>query len=604
MHSFNLTTEAWIPCRMASDAEHKLKTLSLEETLTSAHKIAEIVGDSPPVTIAIHRLLLAVLHRSLGVLDPEAWKEGRERKMFDASKISIYLDKFRDRFDLFDEQHPFYQARDVRPPRDEEEGKDSIGQYAFEFTDTAMFFGDRTQPTLPSVSVEQAARLLIAFHSFDIGGTRSGETVKSQVNKREGTPEKAVEQNSRKEERSAKAAPLLNCAVALIRGRNLFETLMLNLFYKDDDFFTHFIKTAHELKKDEKPDLPAWERDDMTNADTRKPNGYLDLLTWQSRRLRLGAPVEKDGNLMVKQGVVIKGFRFPEKYERYDKETMLTFTRNRDPKSKREGFLPLSFDEGRVLWRDAHALFHSIKDQQAKPLMLDWLSELKDVGVLSEEDVVPIDFLGLNVDKGKPLFWRHERLPLPLRYLRDAELCNELKAALDVAEKGVAHVLTASVHRLAVLMFLPDYHMTNPDWFTPRLPKARRTSAEDKEKKDERDSKRDKDITNLRAGFAPELRYWSRLESEFRHLLIRLAKDKTGWMEARESWWRTLERVAGQAFGEIVSGAGASERTLRAAALAESWYDREMRGRRKSYFKPIEAARAHALEAGGKEGDG
>lgn len=603
MHSFNLTTEPWIPCRMASSAEHKLQNFSLEETLTRAHEVAEIVGDSPPVTIALHRLLLAVLHRSLGALDPEAWQEVHQHGKFDATKVDAYLDKFRNRFDLFDKQHPFYQARDVRPPRDEEEGKDSIGQYAFEFTDTAMFFGDRTQPTLPSVSVEQAARLLIAFHSFDIGGTRSGETVKSQGNKRQSTSEKAVEQNPQKEERSAKAAPLLNCAVALIRGRNLFETLMLNLFYKDEDFFIKFTRAAHELKGDEKPDLPAWERDDVTNADTRKPNGYMDLLTWQSRRLRLGAPVEKDGKLMVKQGVVIKGFRFPEKYERYDKETMLTFTRNRDPKSKREGFLPLGFDEDRVLWRDAHALFHSVKDKQAKPLMLDWLSELKDSGALSEEYAIPIDFLGLSVNQAKPLFWRHERLPLPLRYLQDTELCNELKAALDVADEGVARVLTASVHRLAVLIFLPDYHLKNSDWFTPHLSKAHRTSADDQEKRDERDSKRDGDIMNLRTGFAPELRYWSRLESEFRHLLIKLAKDKTRWQEARESWWRILDRVARQAFGEIVSGAGASERTLRAVALAEGWFDGEMGGRRQHYFKPIAEARALSTEMEGREGD-
>ncbi len=587
MHSFNLTTEAWIPCRMASDAEHKLKTLNLEETLTSAHEIAEIIGDSPPVTIALHRLLLAVLHRSLGVLDPEAWKEGRERKMFDASKISTYLDKFRDRFDLFDEQHPFYQAQDMRQTKAEPD-KDLIAQLTFESDETAAFFGVRNTATSPYLTAEQAARWLVAYQSFDFGGTKS------------------VEEGIDPKYKSAAAAPLINCAVALARERNLFGTLMLNFYWYDDDFFTRF---EIEKENSDEQDKPAWEYDTPTQPIARKTRGYLDLLTWQSRRIRLGEPENVEGVLVIKQAVVIKGNRFLENYgdRRVDEETMLAFKKNLDPK-KQVGFQPIRFNTNRTLWRDSFALFQSIQGQQQKPLMFGWLNLLREENILSDDEVIPVDYFGLSTAKGKQaklVLWRHERLPLPLRYLRDEELDlrNELKAALDVAE-GVARVLAASVHRLTVLMFLPDYHMTNPDWFTPRLPKARRTSAEDKEKKEERDSKRDKDITNLRAGFAPELRYWSRLESEFRHLLIRLAKDKTRWQEARESWWRTLERVAGQAFGEIVSGAGASERTLRAAALAERWFDREMGGRRKGYFKPIEAARAHALEAGGKKGDG
>lgn len=197
MHSFNLTTEAWIPCRMASDVEYKLKTLNLEETLTSAHEIAEIIGDSPPVTIALHRLLLAVLHRSLGLLDPEAWKEARERRMFDASKISKYLGKFRNRFDLFDEQHPFYQTRNMRQTKSELD-KDLITQLTFESDDTAAFFGVRRTSTSPQLTVEQAARWLVAYQSFDFGGTKSTEPGVVEHGEHQTTP-----------------APLINCAVSL-----------------------------------------------------------------------------------------------------------------------------------------------------------------------------------------------------------------------------------------------------------------------------------------------------------------------------------------------------------------------------------------------------
>ena len=58
--SFNLVYEPFVPCV-------GLKSLPIEyglqEVLINAHKVAEIRDESPLVTVALHRLLLAVLHR-------------------------------------------------------------------------------------------------------------------------------------------------------------------------------------------------------------------------------------------------------------------------------------------------------------------------------------------------------------------------------------------------------------------------------------------------------------------------------------------------------------------------------------------------------------
>ena len=62
MFSFNLIEEKWLPCVML---DNSLKDLSLRDVLTDATKIRELVGDSPPITIALHRLFLAILHRAL-----------------------------------------------------------------------------------------------------------------------------------------------------------------------------------------------------------------------------------------------------------------------------------------------------------------------------------------------------------------------------------------------------------------------------------------------------------------------------------------------------------------------------------------------------------
>ena len=50
---------------------------------------------------------------------------------------------------------------------------------------------------------------------------------------------------------------------------------------------------------DRNGDIPAWERDEDTRPEDRSPNGYIDLLTWQSRRIRLHPETRHDGSAVV-----------------------------------------------------------------------------------------------------------------------------------------------------------------------------------------------------------------------------------------------------------------------------------------------------------------
>jgi len=58
-----------------------------------------------------------------------------------------------------------------------------------------------------------------------------------------------------------------------VRGQSLFHTLMLNLLQYDPKGGFPF--------ESEADDSPAWERDEPTQPEDRRPRGYLDLLTWQ-----------------------------------------------------------------------------------------------------------------------------------------------------------------------------------------------------------------------------------------------------------------------------------------------------------------------------------
>lgn len=61
MPEFNLVDQSWIPCLLRDGG--KPQELSLRDTLIGAHEIRELCDDSPLVTVSLHRLLLAVLHR-------------------------------------------------------------------------------------------------------------------------------------------------------------------------------------------------------------------------------------------------------------------------------------------------------------------------------------------------------------------------------------------------------------------------------------------------------------------------------------------------------------------------------------------------------------
>ena len=111
-YSFNLIEQPWIPC---VDTEGSVIELSLRETLVQAHNLRSIAGDSPLETAALYRLLLAVLHSALrGPENAAAWNELWQAGKWDAPWLHDYLGTWKHRFDLFDPERPFYQARDER----------------------------------------------------------------------------------------------------------------------------------------------------------------------------------------------------------------------------------------------------------------------------------------------------------------------------------------------------------------------------------------------------------------------------------------------------------------------------------------------------------
>jgi CRISPR system Cascade subunit CasA len=519
--SFNLIDEKWIPCTLR---DGRAEPLSLRDALVGAHEVLETADASPLVTAALHRLLLAILHRNFGPENESAWEKLWKAGKFDANRLDEYFRKWRDRFDLFDERRPFYQSAAVANAK-----LSPIAKLAHELAsgDNATLF-DHTCEAFPApFAPAEAARHLVAHQCFCPGGT---------VTRRRG------------EGPSAAGSPLFKGAIALVRGGNLFQTLMLSL---------HAYNTSRPFEG-RSEDLPAWERDSEPASGKRTPAGYLDLLTWQSRRIWL-RPVLVDSTAMVGDAVIMRGSELPEDYSLHAKDPVLAFRRNE--KSKEGNPWPvLAFREGRALWRDSLTLFQSVGAESSRPMILDWLNDLATEGIIEYGQTLSLDLLGLASERAKLLFWRHERLPLPLPYLNDTALLAGARQALKCAEQA-GRALNKAVWTLAKFL-LPAPGAASG---------ARQPQAEE--------------VSRLRDSLSPDGLYWPRLEPFFARFLIDLPPDRSSLEDgthlygtrALPAWCTEVRRAASDSLKQITRSLDGSARSLKAVAVAEHSFDADLK---------------------------
>ena len=500
--SFNLVHEPWLP--VLYTGEPLSREVSLFEALRDAHRIRELADPSPLVTAALHRLLLAVLHRVYGPATDDDWAALWEAGWFASDSLENYLNEWESRFDLFDPDHPFYQT-----PGLPETSATTIAKLGHEFAagNNPLLF-DHSQDDAPAaMEPAEAARRLVAHQAFAVGGLVSrlpGESA------------------------SANSSHLVKAAVVLVRGRSLFETLVLNLVQYNGSAGQPFAFAPAD-------DLPAWERDEPVRFADRKPDGYLDLLTWQSRRILLfpeGSPPR------VARAAIMGGFQFPAGSDVPRWETMAGYRQRKDAPKNVDPWVPVGFSPGRALWRDTFALL-SREEGFGGPQVLRDLASRRDYGYLEDDRVLELAAFGLATDRAKVFLWRREELPLPLAYLQHQDLVVILQRAVEVAEEVGRH-LRSGVFRLAEAALAPD---GNAD--------RSRVSA-------------------LVESLGAEPAYWARLDIPFRRFmrdLPRVFADRAG-KSAREAWADAVQSAARDAFDRAVDSLATTGRGYRAAAAA------------------------------------
>ncbi|SPJ14071.1 CRISPR-associated protein, Cse1 family [Syntrophobacter sp. SbD2] len=376
MSRFNLIDEKWIPVRFSDGTYDEL---GVRDTVLRSREIAAIEAPSPLVVAALHRFLLAVLYRALeGPTDIDQakalFKAGLPRE-----KINAYLEKWRDRFWLFDEKYPFGQNPNI--PKDEIEPWTKLAS-EYNATSNKVLF-DHTDTKNPGVrELKECARWLISTMTFSIAGGRGYYP-----------------------------SPSPNAMMCIPLGRNLYETLCYNLVPYSN----------REVMKD---DSALWEREPSAlplGVPKVMASGYADLYTWQSRMILLEE--HASGGVTVMRFIAGQGFHNP--------------SNNPDPMQsykvhKAKGKLPVQFKEERGTWRDFDSLLPD--NTELAPLTVQNAIRLAGRDMISMPGSVLV--LGLRYDppSANVSFWRMERFVLPKALAGESQIRREIKQLLTDAE--------------------------------------------------------------------------------------------------------------------------------------------------------------------------
>ena len=165
MTTYSLLTEAWIPLQKLDGRSEKA---GLIRALKEAHTLLGVSDPSPLVTVAVHRLLLAMIYCiHHPIRNANDWERIWNKGCFDKGAIDAYVQRVADRFDLLDGNRPFYQV-----PYMEGEKVHPCAALLIEASsgnNPALFDHGRVEGEA-ALPLDRAACYLLAHQWFAIGG--------------------------------------------------------------------------------------------------------------------------------------------------------------------------------------------------------------------------------------------------------------------------------------------------------------------------------------------------------------------------------------------------------------------------------------------------
>lgn len=397
MASFSVLTEPWIP---AIDKAGKVQEFGILELLERARDLDGIVDPAPPIQFGLYRVVIAFLMDALKLRETSDLAARLEEGRFDMATIERYVTQCgTSRFDLFDPVTPFLQPdADAAKPKPVANLLPHLPSGTFSIHFHHWREGDH------AFSPAVCARALTAVAPFMTAG---GAGYSPSIN---GAPPWYV----------------------LIRGANLFETLLLNCYTGE----------APRLKGE---DGPAWRSDKPV---VPKQDAYceslLEGLTWRPRLVRL---IPGDGGVCTYSGkpspVLVRemlwgpGLAFVGQDNWKDPNVAYVYSA--------KGRSALRPQENRELWRDTGPLLLLRREEHGagenkvafdRPSVVDQFRRLRDVyDLFARRRFDWVEVYGFRTDgKMKVFEWQCERLELPVGVGRNRQAPGQVRTAVAMAE--------------------------------------------------------------------------------------------------------------------------------------------------------------------------
>ena len=394
MSRYNLIDEPWI--QVISDDRGTTKKVSLKELFNQAHNFRALGGESRTQNFAILRLLLAIIQTvfsrmnidgkpySMIVLDERlkdhqdvdrdefgdyaeelmaTWSGLWDLKEF-PNIITEYLDMWKDRFYLLDEQFPFYQVTEKDAAKSDPynplgkkyinitEGGEITGKILNRLISES---GNKTSLFSPKyeknnnkeiLTEDEMARWLITFQGY------TGLSDKIMFGE---------------EKYKVSKGWLFDIGGIYLEGNNLFETLMLNmvLIHPKEEF---------QFKRQK----PCWEYTGEENIKTILASGDVDNLSELYTRWSRAVYLDPEKNFDQPSGMNV--IKLPEIIHQDQFLELMTLWRYNDAGENKDKYTPRKHRPDQALWRAFGLVVvpNSLEKNHRRPGIIDWANFLNE----------------------------------------------------------------------------------------------------------------------------------------------------------------------------------------------------------------------------------
>ena len=381
MPRYNLLDEKWI--QVAS--KDTVEKVSIKELFANAAKYKELAGDMKTQDFAVMRVMLAILHTVFSRFDskgdPYEFFEVDEKSFLQIGELEEndledyedalyqtwidiwnakefpkvvyeYLEKWRERFFLYDDKYPFFQVTKEVIEKDAAGGGEfygkNINRLVSESNNKQAYFSPKDESYKEYIVDDELARWLITLQGYI--GTSDKKKVGSAKTYSKGW--------------------LYDLGGVYLQGNNLFETLMLN-----------FVIAHNENNNLLKMQKPCWEAETIEkNIELYFHNGIDNIASLYTAWCR---EIFIDPNRTKEDKFVCFIAKLPE-IEHSDAflEPMTVWKYN-DTGEYKDKYRPRKHDANKSMWRN-FGLLTGVGEGTRKPGVIEWLNKLCDISESEE----------------------------------------------------------------------------------------------------------------------------------------------------------------------------------------------------------------------------